>query len=1853
MVQDSAGDTAYGDPSLTVYNPALSLSGSLASGIIGGSYNSSVSASGGTGGPYTYAWSGTTPPGLTLNTATGAITGTPTNPNTYNFTISVSDGSAYTPTFTPQPYSIIIYPAITISPSAIPAADALFNYTQAFSASGGSGSGYSYSISAIPAGMSFSGSTLSGPPSVPTTYSFTITAHDSLGFSGTSPTISLTVNPTLTLSPGTLSSGQAGTAYPSTTFSATGGSGSYTYSSSGTIPGLTFSSGRLSGTPTSSGKFPFSVTVKDGLGYSVTNSFTVSVANPPITVTPTSVPSGTAGAAYPSQVFTATGGDGGPYTFSISPTSPFGLTFTPGTPTATLSGTPTSFGTTSVTVSATDGTLTGQSTFSLTVAPAPLTLTPSLIPNGAAGTAYAQTFTAGGGRGSYTFSLAGTQPPGLNLTSSGNTATLSGTPTTGGAYSFTVQVTDGTSTTPVSLSMTVSNTAITLSGPAAFPAGIMNGAYPTQTFTASGGNGGPYTFTMSAPVPGLSFSGGVLSGTPSTASTYGFTISVSDGSAYTPAFSPKSYSITVYPVISVTPIAIPGADATFSYSQTFSASGGSGSGYTYTISSPVPGLTLGSAGILSGAPSATGSYSFTITAKDSLGFSGISPTISLTVNPALALSPATTTLTSGQVGTGYSQAFTASGGSGGYTYSFVGSVPAGLTFSSGVLSGTPTASGTFSFSISIKDGLGITLTNPYTLAIANPPIVVQPTTLSGGQVGNSYSQLFTATGGNGGPYTFSIAAPAPFGLSFSGATLTGTPASYGTASLTISATDGTLTGLRTYTLTVIPAGLTLSPTTIANGILGIKYAQTFTAGGGLGAYTFTLTPATPPPGLSFTASGATATLSGTPTVYGSFPLTVSVTDGSSTLPRSYTLAISPSSLSVTTSSLPGGTVNSSYAASLAASGGTPPYNWTVTPTNGLPYGLSLASNGSITGSPSTAGTFPFTATVTDASGVTASASLSIQIQPATLSITNTSPLPPALSGKPYSVTFNATGGVPPYAFSISSTEPQLTASGATLSGTPVNITGSPITYNVSVGVRDSVGDSAEGGFQFTVQPAIAGLILSAGSLAFTAVSGGPALQPQYFSVSSTTTTDVTFSAGADSPWLSVSPGGSSLSTPATLRVSVNQTGLKASTTPYSGNINVSGPDGQHQVSVSLTVTAAPPQLSVAPTIVQFTTDGTSQPGPGSVQISNAGDGTVNFSVSVVNGSSWVSLGSSPGSVTNASPVSIPVNAQIAGLGSGVYRDVIEVDSDSGTADVPVTLLVAGASTIRVVPAGALFTSREGQGESDGSQSFQIVTTGAGTVNWTATLNGGSGWLTLNTPSGFSGAGQPGVVSYTVDPSNLAAGNYYATIHIDAPSATNSPIDFLVVATVAPDSSPAFPRPTPAGVLFISSPGSPVPPAQTLQVNTSSTAAINFSTAANTYSGGAWLAVSPSNGSASTGSPGQVSATVNAAGLAAGVYQGGISFTLAGNPTAVRTVNVVLIVTGSAQSSSLVSSIRPELAPDATCSPSKIVALQTALVSNFSTPAGWPVPLAIQLDDDCGNAVSNGSVVASFSNGDAPLALQLSDSKHAVYSATWSPHGTSNQVTVTARATAPNLQTATAQIVGAVSPNQVPILYPHGTIHNMNPQAGAPLAPGTIVQIYGSGLAPATQQTSLPLPTNVSGTIVLIGGIAAPLYYVSDGQINAELPFELTAGKQTQILISANGALTLPDTLDIEPVTPGVAALASGQIIAQHADSSYVTASSPAQPGEIVTIYLAGMGLTDGSITTGEIGPSNPLAHPLVQPTVTINGESAQIAFAGLTPQAVGLYQINFTVPSDAAAGNAKLVVSQGTFNSNSGTLPIQ
>jgi uncharacterized protein (TIGR03437 family) len=325
----------------------------------------------------------------------------------------------------------------------------------------------------------------------------------------------------------------------------------------------------------------------------------------------------------------------------------------------------------------------------------------------------------------------------------------------------------------------------------------------------------------------------------------------------------------------------------------------------------------------------------------------------------------------------------------------------------------------------------------------------------------------------------------------------------------------------------------------------------------------------------------------------------------------------------------------------------------------------------------------------------------------------------------------------------------------------------------------------------------------------------------------------------------------------------------------------------------------------------------------------------------------------------------------------------------------------------------------------------------------------------------------------------------------------------------------------------------------------------------------------------------------------------------------------------------------------------------APVNGFSFAAGLPAPLSVRLADNCGNPIVNGSVVASFSNGDSPLALQLANAATGLYSATWTPRQTASQATVSAAVTAPGLTASSTEFKGTVTPGATPVLNPLATLHVFYPQVGGALAPGTIVQIYGSNfasqIAPAT---TIPLPMSLAGTSVIIGGEQAPLYYVSPGQINAQVPFELASNHQYQVVINSGGVLSTPDTIQTVAEAPGFAALEGGSIIAIHSDGSLVTAASPARPSEYIVIFGAGLGATDNAVATGAGTPDSPLSNALSAPSLTINSESVPVLFAGLTPSLVGLYQINFQVPADAPNGSLPLQVTQNGAAANAAVLIV-
>ncbi len=624
---------------------------------------------------------------------------------------------------------------------------------------------------------------------------------------------------------------------------------------------------------------------------------------------------------------------------------------------------------------------------------------------------------------------------------------------------------------------------------------------------------------------------------------------------------------------------------------------------------------------------------------------------------------------------------------------------------------------------------------------------------------------------------------------------------------------------------------------------------------------------------------------------------------------------------------------------------------------------------------------------------------------------------------------------------------------------------------------------------------------------------------------------------------------------------------------------------------------------------------------------------------------------------------VQVRANTQGLQPGSHSDTVRITSLGKRYDVPISVFVSKSGPVLgASQTGLRFQAQQGGGYSN-SQIVKILNLGApsSTINWTASIAGGEDILALASTSGIATTGTPGSLSISLKPNatQLAPGGHYALIKISDSNAQNSPVYVAAVLDLAPAGSLPLPDLSPAGLFFAAVAGGAETPVQFVNVNTSSTSPVPFQVAATTADGAKWLIASPTSGTSSGQLPGNFSLSVDPSGLAAGIYSGSASVSISG---AVRTVNVTAVVVpaGATPGSSA-------LAPRASgCAPAKLALTETGLVNNFSVPAKWPATLIVQLNDDCGTPISNGSVVASFSNGDAPLTLH-NDGQGAIYSATWQPGQKSSQMTVDLNATATPLQAATAQLIGGVLQNQalVPSLAHGGTLNNLNPVVGQPVAPGTIAQVYGSGLALNTVEPGvLPIPTQFNGTYALVGPYQAPLYFLSDGQLNVQIPNELDTSQQYPILVSVNNALSLPETIDFAPATPGVLSNLDGpeppsvqngaHIKAQHnADFTSGYFGESREAGRIHHHVRGRDGRYQSQCSLGS-GCAGCRTVRACHRAADGYGrqQQAQIAYAGLTPRSVGLYQVVFQVPSNARSGDLDVVLKQGDRVANTVKLPV-
>jgi cyclophilin family peptidyl-prolyl cis-trans isomerase len=593
-----------------------------------------------------------------------------------------------------------------------------------------------------------------------------------------------------------------------------------------------------------------------------------------------------------------------------------------------------------------------------------------------------------------------------NTNSAVASASISGTNVqinalSGGQTDITVRATDlDGNTVTQTFTVTVNQPPAFTNGPPPSPA-VVGSAY-NFAYTASGFPVPTFSHTGTLP-PGLSLSStGVISGTPTTAGTYsGIVVTASNGIGAAPT---QTISITVDQIPSITSAAPAAGIVGTAYTHTYAATGSPAPTYSLTAGALPGGLSVSTAGVISGTPNSAGTFTGTITSTNRAG--SFPQAFSITINQAPAFTSSVPT-TTGLLGTAYSFTSAASGFPA-PTFSVpANALPTGLTLNptTGEISGTPSATGVFSGTLTASNGIGSNATQAFTITIHQVPVFTNGPPPSPAVVGTAYHFAYTASGF---PVpTFSSTGTLPPGLSLSSAgVISGTPTTAGTyPNIVVTASNGIGTApTQTISITVhrLP---TITSSAPSAGVLGIAYSHSFTATGSPAPTFSTAVPL--PPGLTLSPAGV---LSGTPSALGTFAGTVTATNVAGTSEQAFNIVINQQPAFTNGPPPASGTVGAAYSFSYTASGSPAP---TFALTSGaLPAGLSLNPSGAISGTPTTAGG-PFTGTVTASNGIgtAATQAFSITIAKGTATVTlDGMTLTQTYDGTPKSVTASSTPG---------------------------------------------------------------------------------------------------------------------------------------------------------------------------------------------------------------------------------------------------------------------------------------------------------------------------------------------------------------------------------------------------------------------------------------------------------------------------------------------------------------------------------------------------------------------------------------------------------------------------------------------------------------------------------------------------------------------------------------------------------------------------------------------------------------------------------------------------------------------------
>ena len=626
--------------------------------------------------------------------------------------------------------------------------------------------------------------------------------------------------------------------------------------------------------------------------------------------------------------------------------------------------------------------------------------------------------------------------------------------------------------------------------------------------------------------------------------------------------------------------------------------------------------------------------------------------------------------------------------------------------------------------------------------------------------------------------------------------------------------------------------------------------------------------------------------------------------------------------------------------------------------------------------------------------------------------------------------------------------------------------------------------------------------------------------------------------------------------------------------------------------------------------------------------------TVGFFVSTPSQIGWLSVdkrsGTTPATLTvTANPLGLGITSPQGMPPLPVYQASITIvaqGTSNSPVTIPVTFDVPGLKQLAVDPLNINFSAAPGS--TPAAQSVEILSEGTagGELVYIASATSDGNFLSVSPSTGLT----PRVMNVSADTTNLVVGNTYKGV-INVNDTTNAAVNlrqisvFITVTTASP---PAISL-APMSLAFASNSGSS-PPTQSFQISNAGSGTFNWTATPSTTSGGNWLSASPASGS----TPSTVTVTVNSAALNNGNYSGKITISSAGVGNSPQVVNVTLVVGSQPTISFSPAGLFFSTSPGTNPPP------QNFQVTNSGTGVlGWSAAFTSP-----GNYLSVGPT-----SGTAPSTLTAT-----VNSSAFSPGNYPGVVTLTSPNASNSPQTVSALLTVS---NNAPIANQNGVVNGGSFSLDATVAPNTIASLFGGRMSNDlfTAQT-LPLPAVLGTTQVFVNGVAAPLFFVSNTQINFQMPPEVT-GNTALVNVVFNGATSAPITVNLAPAVPGIftrdqQGTGAGAVL--NADNTPNSPANPVPRGGTVVIFATGLGATNPPVAAGLPGNvAEPFNRLIATPQVTIGGIDAHVDFAAVAPGFVGEYQVNAVVPLNVVPGSAVNVqITAGGKNSNIATIAV-